>query len=90
METGRSTLVVDLGEQLQVVEELVQNGSYSSADEVIQAALRAFNGGDAEENAWLTELAEKSLADSRPSVPADEVFRSLRAKYGRPTASNCA
>jgi antitoxin ParD1/3/4 len=88
METGRSTLVVDLGEQLRVVEELVQNGSYSSPDQVIQAALRAFDGGDTEENALLTDLAERSLKDPRPSIPADEVFRSLRIKYGRPSAES--
>ena len=83
METGRSTLTVDLGEQLRVVEERVKDGSYASADGVIRAALRAFDGGDVEEDAWLTELAEKSLADPRPSVPAEQVFRELRAKYGR-------
>jgi antitoxin VapB len=39
---------------------------------------------DASLNEWLTQQAEESLADPRPSVPAAQVFRELRAKYGRP------
>jgi antitoxin ParD1/3/4 len=84
METGGSTLTVDLGDQMRVVEERVKDGSYASADEVIQAALRDFDRGGIEDDAWLVELAEKSLADPRPSLPADQVFRELREKYGGP------
>lgn len=84
METARSMVTVDLGEQLHVVEERVKDGSYASTDEVIQAALRAFDRGDADHDAWLVELAEEALADPLPSVPAEHVFRDLRAKYGRP------
>ena len=43
------------------------------------------DGSEAGANEWLIQLAEVSLADSRPSVPAEQVFRELRAKYGRPT-----
>ncbi len=84
METGEGRLLVDLGDQLRVVEERVKDGSYASPDEVIRAALRDFDRGGIEDDAWLMELAEKSLADPRPSIPAEQVFRELRAKYGRP------
>ena len=79
METGRKTLVVDLGEQLRVVEEFVQNGSYSSPDEVIQAALRALEREEADTNAWLMEIAKESLADPGPDIPAEEVFAEIYA-----------
>lgn len=86
MEAGRSTLLVDLGDQMRVVEERVKDGSYASPDEVKPAALRDFDCGAIEGgDAWLAELAEKSLADPRPSVPAEQAFRELREKYKRPT-----
>jgi antitoxin ParD1/3/4 len=84
MATGGTTLLVDLGDQMRVVAERVRDGSYASADEVIQAALRDFDRGGIEDDAWLMELAEKSLTDPRPSIPAEQVFRELREKYGRP------
>ena len=39
MEAGRSTLLVDLGDQMRVVEERVKDGSYASPDEVIRATV---------------------------------------------------
>jgi len=88
MATTQGTIVVNLGQQRKVVEERIASGSYASADEVIQAALRALEREESETNAWLVQLAEESLADPRPSVPADEVFRGLRAKYGRPSVES--
>jgi len=88
MATTQGTIVVNLGQQRKVVEERIASGSYASADEVIQAALRALEREESETNAWLAQLAEESLADPRPSVPADEVFRGLRAKYGRPSVES--
>lgn len=37
-------------------------------------------------DAWLTQLAEESLAAPRPSVPAAEVFRELRAIHRKERA----
>lgn len=88
MAADGSTLTVDLGDQMRVVQERVQDGSYASPDEVIQAALRDFDRGGIADDAWLVELAEKSLADPRPSLPAEQVFRELRAKYGRPAVES--
>ncbi|HXR38653.1 MAG TPA: type II toxin-antitoxin system ParD family antitoxin [Terracidiphilus sp.] len=86
MAATQNTVVVDLGSFRGAVEERVKAGSYASADEVIQAGLQALERQEAALNQWLTRQAEESLADPRPSVPAAQVFRDLRAKYGRPTA----
>lgn len=84
MEMGRSTLLVDLGDQMRVVEERIRDGSYASADEVIRAALKRFEDDEAAEDAWLMGLAEAVLADPRPRIPAEQVFRKLRQGHGRP------
>jgi antitoxin ParD1/3/4 len=84
--TTQNTLVVDLGPLRQKVEDLVQSGSYASADEVIRAGLLALEREEEANNEWLTKLAEESMADPRPSVPAAQVFREMRAKYGIPAS----
>ena len=84
MEAAQNTVVVDLGPMRRSVEERVKSGSYASADEVIRAGLLALEREEASTNEWLIQLAEESLADPRPSIPAAQVFRELRAKYGRP------
>jgi|CZKF01.1.fsa_nt_gi antitoxin ParD1/3/4 len=86
MATAQNTIVVDLGSLRQSVEQRVQSGSYASADEVVRAGLLALEREEAAKNEWLTKLAEESMADPRPSVPAAQVFRELRAKYGIPTS----
>ena len=86
MAMAQNTLVVDLGPLRQSVEERVQSGSYASADEVIRAGLLALEREEAGNHEWLTKLAEESMADPRPSVPAAQVFRELRAKYGIPAS----
>ena len=90
MEAAENRLVVDLGPLRQSVEDRVKAGSYASADEVIRAGLLALEREESAANEWLTELAEESLADPRPSVPAAQVFRGLRAKYGRPVDESAA
>jgi antitoxin ParD1/3/4 len=86
MATEQNTLVIDLGPLRQSVEDRVQSGSYTSADEVVRAGLLALEREEANRDEWLTKLAKDALADPRPSVPAAEVFRELRAKYGIPTS----
>jgi len=86
MATAQNTLLVDLGPLRQSVEERIQSGSYASTDEVIQAGLHALEREEASRNEWLTKLAKDALADPRPSIPAEQVFRELRAKYGIPAS----
>jgi antitoxin ParD1/3/4 len=79
MATAQNTLVVDLGPLRKNVDDRVQFGSYASTDEVIRAALLALEREEMATNEWLIQLAEESLADPEPSIPAAEVFRELRA-----------
>jgi antitoxin ParD1/3/4 len=85
MATAQNTIVVDLGPMRKRVEERVQSGSYSSPDEVIRAGLLALEREEASTNEWedaeLIRLAEEAMADPRPSIPAEQLFRELRAKY---------
>jgi antitoxin ParD1/3/4 len=83
MEAAQNAVVVDLGPLRQRVEDRVKAGHYAFADEVIRAGLLALEREEAGTNEWLIQLAEESLADPRPSIPAAQVFRELRAKYGR-------
>ena len=85
MATAQNRIVVDLGPLRKSVEDRVKSGSYASPDEVIRAGLLALEREESGTDEWLTKLAEESLADPRPSVQAAQVFRELRAKYGRPT-----
>ena len=85
MGSTQNTVTVDLGPYREAVEKRVKSGSYASPDEVIQAGLHALEREETGTNEWLTQLAEEALADPRPSVPADQVFRNLRAKFGRPS-----
>ena len=79
MESAENTVVVNLGPLRKAVEERVRAGSYASTDEVIRAGLLALEREEAGTNEWLIQLAEESLADPEPSIPAAEVFRELRA-----------
>jgi antitoxin ParD1/3/4 len=79
MGAAENTVVVNLGPLRKAVEERVRAGSYASTDEVVRAGLLALEREEAGTNEWLTRLAEESLADPGPSVPAAQVFRELRA-----------
>jgi antitoxin ParD1/3/4 len=90
MATAQNRIVVDLGSLRKSVEDRIQSGSYASADEVIRAGLLALEREESRTDEWLTRLAEESLADPRPSVPAAQVFRELKAKYGRPAGDSAS
>jgi antitoxin ParD1/3/4 len=78
MATAQNTIVVDLGPMRKSVEDRVKSGSYATADAVIRASLLALEREEAGTNEWLAKLA-----DPRPSLPAAQVFRELRARHGR-------
>jgi len=81
MGSTQNTVTVDLGRYRDAVEKRVKSGSYASPDEVIQAGLHALEREESDVNEWLTQLAEESLADPGPSIPAAEVFNELRALH---------
>lgn len=90
MATAHNRIEVDLGPLRKSVEDRVKSGSYANPDEVIRAGLLALEREESGMDEWLTRLAEDSLADPRPSVPAAQVFRELRAKYGRPAGESAS
>jgi antitoxin ParD1/3/4 len=74
-------VTVTLGELQKHVQARVQSGAYASASEVLRAAVRALDREEAAVNAWLRDRVDESLADPRPSVPAQTVFKRLRAYH---------
>ena len=83
MATAQNSVVVDLGPLRKRVEERVQAGTYANADEVIRAGLLALEREEKATDEWLVELAMESLADSEPSIPAEQVFSELRALHAQ-------
>lgn len=76
------TITVDLGNMQSFFEERV--GAYGSASELIQEALRALKREEEYvgfDDDFLRQKVEESLADPRPSIPAEEVFERLERKY---------
>jgi len=71
-------ITVTLGPQQVGLEARLKSGAYGSASEVMRAALRALDREEAALDELLRRKVEASLADSRPSVPAEEVFARLR------------
>jgi antitoxin ParD1/3/4 len=47
----------------------------------MRAALRALDREEAAINDWLRQRIDDSLADARPNLPADKVFKRLRAHH---------
>jgi antitoxin ParD1/3/4 len=77
------TLPRDMAE---MIRGKVQTGAYASNSEVIREALRLLQEQEklkAQKLAWLREKVDRSLADPRPSVEADEVFARLEERQGR-------
>jgi antitoxin ParD1/3/4 len=74
---------VTLGELQPGVEARVKSGAYASASEVMRAALRALDREEAAVDEWLRRQVDEALADPRPNVPAEDVFKRLRAHHAR-------
>lgn len=74
-------ITVTLGRQQSSVDARLASGAYDSASEVMRAALRALD----REEQLITEImrakVKKALDDPRPDIPAEEVFRALRAHH---------
>jgi antitoxin ParD1/3/4 len=81
-------ITVTLGDLHQRVEERVKSGAYSSASEVLRAAVRALDREDAAVADWLRERVKESLADPGPNIPAREVFKRLRGHHAKRVKSS--
>jgi len=76
-------ITVTLGDLHERVEARVKSGAYTSASEVIRAAVRALDREEAALDDWLRRRVEKAFADPRPNIPADDVFRQLRDHHAQ-------
>lgn len=76
-------ITVTLGPQQAGVNVRVKSGAYGSASEVMRAALRALDREEAALEEILRRKVEASLADPRPSIPAEDVFARLRSHHAK-------
>ena len=81
-------ITVTLGSQQGSLEARLKSGAYDSASEVMRAALRALDREDAALEEVLRRKVEASLADSRPSAPAEDVFARLRAYHAEQVSAS--
>jgi len=70
---------VTLGPQQASLERRLKSGQYGNASEVLRHALRALDREDAALDEVLRQKVKAAMADPRPSVPAEDVFRRLRS-----------
>jgi antitoxin ParD1/3/4 len=76
-------ITVTLGNLQRHVQARVKSGAYASASEVMRAAVRALDREEAALDDWLRARVNEAFADTRPSIPAREVFKQLRAHHTR-------
>ena len=76
-------ITVTLGPLQRSIERRLKSGEYDNASEVLRHALRALDREDALLDEVLREKVKASMADRRPSVPASDVFKRLRAHHTR-------
>ncbi|WP_082494647.1 type II toxin-antitoxin system ParD family antitoxin [Methylobacterium sp. Leaf399] len=76
---------VDLGQHFDgFIQRQVESGRFESASDVVRAALRLLEDHEAslgEHRAALKRSIDAAFDDPRPSLPAGQVFASLRAYH---------
>jgi antitoxin ParD1/3/4 len=76
-------ITVTLGPMQASLEKRLKSGSYDNASEILRSALRALDREEtAIEDHLRTEVAA-SIADSRKSIPAADVFKRLRVVHAK-------
>jgi antitoxin ParD1/3/4 len=65
------------------LEKRLKSGGYDNASEILRSALRALDREEAAVEDYLRAKVTASLADTRKSVPAADVFKRLRAVHGK-------
>lgn len=69
-----------------MVNEHIQSGAYSNADDVLRDAMKVLSEVDERERRETQEAIERAIEQSRRGEgrPAEEVLDEMRAKYGIP------
>ena len=76
-------ITITLGDLKERVDVRVASGAYSSASEVMRAAVRALDREEVALNEWLRRQVNEALADPRLRSPAKDVFKRLRAHHAK-------
>lgn len=77
-------LSVELGTKQQaILRRQLDSGRYEDASEVVNDALRLMNERDAVFDEWLRGEVTAAMADKRPPVPIEDVFKRLEARHAR-------
>ena len=76
-------MTITLGDLRKRVDARVRSGAYSSASEVMRAAVRALDREEAALKEWMRKQVDEALADPRPNIPAERVFKRLRDYHAR-------
>ncbi len=74
---------IELGAQQESLQRRLESGLYEDASDVMRAALRALDREEATLDDVLREEVRASMADKRPSVAAEDVFKRLEARHAR-------
>lgn len=70
-------------QQQAILQRQLDSGHYENASEVFQDALMALDERDAVYTEWLRAKAKASMANKKPSIPAEVVFDQLEARHAR-------
>jgi antitoxin ParD1/3/4 len=76
-------ITVTLGPMQASLEKRLKSGGYDNASEILRSALRALDREEAAVEDHLRAKVAASLADTRKSAAAAEVFKRLRAVHGK-------
>jgi antitoxin ParD1/3/4 len=74
---------VTLGPLEASLQRRLESGEYDNASEVLRTALRALDREEAMLDEILREKVRASMANKKPGIPAEVVFRRLEARHAR-------
>jgi len=74
---------VTLGPLQASVNRRLATGQYDSASEVLRAGLRALEREEAALDDLLRQKVLASIANKKPNIPAEAVFKRLEARHAR-------
>jgi antitoxin ParD1/3/4 len=83
MDASRTVVLTD--EEAAYVDELVSNGAYASANEVLRAGVEALRRHERDLDRWIQDeivsVADAMAEDPSRGIPIEQVFADLRARH---------
>jgi antitoxin ParD1/3/4 len=74
---------ITLGAQQSLLDRRLDSGMYNDASDVVRHALRALDREDAALDEILRAKVKASMANKKPSISAEVVFKRLEARHAR-------